>query len=143
MKHITTVLQLLLVLLAAELLFNSCKLQGVRESNTLIPENTIRMQHPNTYEEIFFVEGDETPGIAGTRDTPDIAEVYWNRPRSEYHMHYPEHHYTKNLNLHMPGIRVIDWPEDFKDIMNQTGEINSPMKLTITGDTLHIEFTRD
>lgn len=125
MRHINTALALLLVLLVAVIAFGSCK------------------NNSPAYYESFRVYGDETPGIGGDENKPDIAEVYVDQKNQEYAMHYPKNVYTQNTNLNMPYIKVIEWPGNFKEIMEQTGEINSPMKFRVTGDTLHIEFTRD
>jgi len=38
---------------------------------------------------------------------------------------------------------VIQWPEQFSPILQQTGEINSPMTIKLVGDTLKIEFSHD
>lgn len=35
---------------------------------------------------------------------------------------------------------IVQWPAQFSPILQQTGEINSPMTMKLVGDTLKIEF---
>lgn len=45
---------------------------------------------------------------------------------------------------YMPGwVKNIDFPEEFEGVISETGEINSPMRFTRSGDTLRVEFIQE
>ena len=44
-----------------------------------------------------------------------------------------------------PGsrIKVVDWPEEFDSVLQETGQINSPMHFEQKADTLMVGFSHD
>lgn len=64
---------------------------------------------------------------------PDPIQTYLDRETNKVAMHH----------WGFDRVKVVDWPEEFKPLLKDSGEIHSNMAFRITNDTMHVEFEQN